>query len=41
MERYLAQIFGQMTDFEREIVIRSVGLLNKAIAKTGTCCYSG
>jgi len=41
MERYLAQIFGQMTDFEREIVIRSVGLLNKALAKTGTCCCSG
>ena len=38
MERYLAQIFGQMTDFERETVSRSIRLLNSALAKTGTCC---
>ncbi|MSN26029.1 MAG: MarR family transcriptional regulator [Geobacter sp.] len=29
------QIFASMTDFERETVVRSLGLLNEAVAKAG------
>lgn len=43
MTERLERIFGQMTVFERETVVRSLGLLNEAIARSdqeGTiaCC---
>jgi DNA-binding MarR family transcriptional regulator len=41
IDRYMAtkieQIFSFMTHFERETVIRSLGLLNEAVAKAGSC----
>ncbi|GED32411.1 MarR family winged helix-turn-helix transcriptional regulator [Brevibacillus centrosporus] len=38
MNAYLNEIFSHMNDFERETVIRSVKLLNKAMSKAGQCC---
>ncbi len=42
IDRYMAekieQILATMTPFERETVIRSLGLLNEAVAKAGPCC---
>jgi len=42
IDRYMAakieQIFAFMTPFERETVIRSLGLLNEAVTKAGSCC---
>lgn len=44
IDRYMAakieQIFAAMTPFERETVIRSLGLLNEAVAKADCCCDS-
>lgn len=41
IDRYMAdkieQIFSSMTPFEREAVVRSLGLLNEAVAKVGCC----
>ena len=41
IDRYMAdkveQIFSCMTPFERETVVRSLGLLNEAVAKVGCC----
>lgn len=41
IDRYMAdkieQIFSAMTPFERETVVRSLGLLNEAVAKVGHC----
>ena len=41
IDRYMVdkieQIFSSMTTFEREIVIRSLGLLNEALTKVGCC----
>ena len=39
MSANLAQIFATMTPFERETVIRSLGLLNEAVARAG--CPAG
>jgi hypothetical protein len=33
----IEQIFSSMTPFERETVVRSLGLLNEAVAKVGCC----
>lgn len=33
----IEQIFSSMSPFERETVIRSLGLLNEAVAKVGCC----
>jgi hypothetical protein len=33
----IEQIFSSMTPFERETVVRSLGLLNDAVAKVGCC----
>lgn len=33
----LERIFGSMSPFERETVVRSLGLLNDALARTGCC----
>lgn len=42
IDRYMAgkieQIFSFMSPFERESVIRSLNLLNEAVAKAGSCC---
>lgn len=35
---YLSEIFSQMNDFEKETVIRSIKLLNDAMAKSSQCC---
>ena len=44
IDRYMAekieQIFATMTLFERETVIRSLGLLTEAVTKAGPCCGS-
>lgn len=38
MRDFIGKILGQMTDFERDMVIKSIQLLNKAILKSGCCC---
>lgn len=38
MKEFIEKILAQMTDFEREMVIKSIQLLNKAILKSGCCC---
>lgn len=38
MNSYFDEIFSCMTDFERETVIRSLKLLNEAMAKSPRCC---
>jgi DNA-binding MarR family transcriptional regulator len=41
IDRYMAdrieQLFSHMTPFERETVVRSLGLLNSALTRTGCC----
>lgn len=37
MSARIERIFSSMTPFERETVIRSLGLLNEAVAKAGCC----
>jgi len=41
IDRYMAdkieQIFSALTPFERETVVRSLGLLNEAVARSGCC----
>ncbi|MBD2862268.1 MarR family winged helix-turn-helix transcriptional regulator [Paenibacillus oceani] len=38
MNAYLNEIFSHMNDFEKETVLRSIKLLNEAMAKSGFCC---
>jgi DNA-binding MarR family transcriptional regulator len=38
MNAYLDEIFSHMNDFEKETVIRSIKLLNEAMAKSSRCC---
>lgn len=38
MNAYLDEIFSHMNEFEKETVIRSIKLLNEAMAKTDKCC---
>lgn len=38
MRDYIDKIFAQMTEFERDMVIKSIQLLNKTIVKSGSCC---
>ncbi|WP_147534322.1 MarR family winged helix-turn-helix transcriptional regulator [Bacillus marasmi] len=39
MNKYLNQVLSNLTDFERETVIRSMDLLDKALKKTvNNCC---
>ncbi|MEF3312077.1 MarR family winged helix-turn-helix transcriptional regulator [Paenibacillus sp. GYB004] len=38
MNAYLNEIFSHMNDFEKETVLRSIKLLNEAMAKSGLCC---
>lgn len=37
MTQKIEQIFSVMTSFERETVVRSLGLLSEAVTKTGIC----
>ena len=41
MAAKLEQIFAPMTPFERETVVKSLGLLNEAAAKSGCCTRPG
>lgn len=38
MNAYLDEVFSHMNEFERETVIRSLQLLNKAMSKSNVCC---
>lgn len=38
MNAYLGEVFSHMNEFEKETVIRSIKLLNEAMAKSGQCC---
>ncbi|SFM47156.1 DNA-binding transcriptional regulator, MarR family [Paenibacillus sp. 1_12] len=38
MNTYLNEIFSHMNEFEKETVIRSIKLLNEAMAKSSLCC---
>lgn len=38
MKKFIEKILSQFTEFEREMVIKSIRMLNKAIIGTGSCC---
>ncbi|WP_028552413.1 MarR family winged helix-turn-helix transcriptional regulator [Paenibacillus sp. UNC451MF] len=38
MSAYLGEVFSHMNEFEKETVIRSIKLLNEAMAKSSQCC---
>lgn len=38
MNAYLDEVFSNLNEFERETVIRSIKLLNKAMSKSSVCC---
>lgn len=38
MHQYLNEVFSYMSQFEREMVIKSVKLLNEAMSKSTVCC---
>lgn len=38
MNDYLEEVFSHMNDFEKETVLRSIQLLNQAMAKSTVCC---
>ncbi|NME05522.1 MarR family winged helix-turn-helix transcriptional regulator [Psychrobacillus sp. BL-248-WT-3] len=38
MNDYLEEVFSHMNEFEKETVIRSIQLLNQAMAKSTVCC---
>ncbi len=38
MNRYLQEVFSHMSDFEKEMVIKSIKLLNECMAKSAVCC---
>ncbi|MBG9585969.1 MarR family winged helix-turn-helix transcriptional regulator [Cytobacillus firmus] len=38
MNAFLHEVFSQMNEFEKETVIRSIHLLNNAMAKSNACC---
>lgn len=40
MNAYLNEVFSHMNEFERETVIRSLKLLNQAMAQSSMCCKS-
>lgn len=39
MNSYLEEVFSFMSEFEREMVIRSIKLLNGAMAQSDRCCH--
>lgn len=38
MNAYLDEVFSYMSDFEKDMVIRSIKLMNEAMAKSDKCC---
>jgi DNA-binding MarR family transcriptional regulator len=38
MNAYLAEVFSHMNEFEKETVLRSIKLLNEAMARSSQCC---
>lgn len=38
MNNFLNEVFSHMNDFEKETVVRSIKLLNDAMAKSSACC---
>ena len=38
MNQYLEEVFSHMSEFERDMVINSVKLLNEAMSKSTVCC---
>jgi DNA-binding MarR family transcriptional regulator len=38
MNRYLNEVFSHMSEFEKEMVINSIRLLNECMAKSTICC---
>lgn len=38
MNDYIDEIFLQMNEFEKDIVVRSLNLLNERMCKTSVCC---
>ncbi|MDQ6598040.1 MarR family transcriptional regulator [Bacillus salipaludis] len=38
MNQYLNEVFSNMSEFERDMVIKSVKLLNDAMSKSSVCC---
>ncbi|MCR2823775.1 MarR family winged helix-turn-helix transcriptional regulator [Lederbergia panacisoli] len=38
MNAFLNEVFSHMNEFEKETVIRSIQLLNNAMAKSNACC---
>lgn len=38
MNQYLDEVFANMSEFEKDMVIKSVKLLNEAMAKSTVCC---
>ncbi|MEH7418157.1 MarR family transcriptional regulator [Neobacillus drentensis] len=38
MNQYLKEVFSNMSDFERDMVINSIKLLNDAMSKSTVCC---
>lgn len=38
MNAYLDEVFSFMTEFEKETVLRSIKLMNEAMAKSDNCC---
>lgn len=38
IEEHLEEIFSHMTEFEQDMVLQSIKLLNEAMAKSSVCC---
>ena len=38
MNQYLNEVFANMSDFERDMVLKSIQLLNEAMSKSSVCC---
>ncbi|PWU00997.1 MAG: MarR family transcriptional regulator [Bacteroidetes bacterium] len=38
MNQYLNEVFSNMSEFERDMVIKSIKLLNDAMSKSTVCC---
>jgi DNA-binding MarR family transcriptional regulator len=38
MNQYLNEVFSNMSEFEKDMVIKSVKLLNEAMSKSTVCC---
>lgn len=38
MKNFIERILSQFTEFERDMIIKSIQMLNKALVETGSCC---